>query len=225
MIDRPTSLVVHGLHRPMVNLALFALAREANPNLVWMELRLVGEPPHPGDPVGLGWVPESQRVTIDRLDAMRPNEVFAGPAFSDLILDRPPDDTIDRLLDFLTLPEASQQLIASRPVGSAPGLVAVADAHRLISSYPSALLGPVLAAHRAAGYSLFVGYTEVPCPAFDAFDYRVVIEGDRLEDWPRARVVCEHGDERGTLRTGASYRLSELPFLERTFRLAAAAAV
>ena len=156
----PTSLIVYGPSLSVVNLTLYAFAHAANPKFLWVNIRARNEPIFAGDPAALGWVPREQLLTFDRPEALRPNATVAAAAVSQLIAADEPTTSLNRLLEFVQLPDFTQCLLAEKPSDGRPGLLAVPNTHALTSTFTTTRVEAIIDAHVQAGYSLFVGYPE-----------------------------------------------------------------
>src|SRR5208282_2537111 len=154
--ETPTSAIVYGTSRPLVNLLLYALAEEANASFHWLDIRPSGEAPPELDPARLGWIDERRVWTVDPLDALAPDNARANAALFELVREDEPPATLARLSDFLRLPERLQQILAEMASTGRPGVLAVANVHRTGKSFPDSTLVPILEAIAWAGYSLFV---------------------------------------------------------------------
>ncbi len=152
------SLIVYGPSLSVVNLTLYAFAHAANPKFLWVNIRARNEPIFAGDPAALGWVPREQLLTFDRPEAIRPNATVAAAAVSQLIAADEPTTSLNRLLEFVQLPDFTQCLLAEKPSDGRPGLLAVPNTHALTSTFTTTRVEAIIDAHVQAGYSLFVGY-------------------------------------------------------------------
>ncbi len=213
----PTSLFLYGESRPLVNLALFALAHAANPELLWVDVRVPGEERGVADPMSRGWVRPGRGIAIERLSELHPRPAVDGARLAELLRDEADRDRVAR---FLELPNVTQELLTRTPDPGRPGVVAVTNAHRLMAAYADQPLAPILDAHRSAGYSLFVGYADVPGPGRFGFDYSLRLDGEGLGSWHSAVLECERGAGSGPFAEGARTRLDRLPYLATTFRAA-----
>jgi hypothetical protein len=229
LTDRPASLFVHGPSPPVVNLTVFAFAQTANPSFVWVNIRVPGEPPDGGDPALLGWIPAERLKTFETAEAIRPGAGVSPAAIAKLIApDESPSD-LDRLRAFLCLPDFAQGLLAVRPGGGRPGLIAVPNVHPLADAISPAQVEAIVSTHLSAGYSLFAGYPErfagrrQPANSGrNAFDYVFWFEGTSISDWAESRLVCEKAPPGSAFHAGVEYPVVEVPFLSETFRQAQA---
>jgi len=214
---RAVSAFVYGPSRTMVGLTLYAFARATNPEFLWVEVRVPGEAPERSDPVALGWVPEGRLVSLDRRETLRSDRAASVAAIASLLHTEEPDDSFDRVAEFLRLPDPSQRILARPPSDGTPGVVAVTNAHRLMAAYCSNRVPAILSAHLSAGYSVFVGWAETAGEGRQQFDYVFRLDGESARDWRESTITCEKGDDTGILRVGHSVRLPRLTFLERVF--------
>ncbi len=220
LASRPTTLLLHGPSRRVVSLGLFALAQATHPHFLWVDIRLAGEPPAATDPTERGWVSSDRLVTIDELDRLRPNSGAKDLDVSKVLSREESTDSVGRLVSFLSLPEATQQLLTPAPAGPRPGLVAVTNTESLLGVYSPHQVGPILEAHRRAGYSLFIGYADTPGPGSRTFDYVLRIDPESPRRWAEGSLHCEKGLGTGPLRAGAIQPLPEIPFIADVFRRA-----
>ena len=217
---QPTTLFLYGPSRRVVSLGLFAFAQLADPRFLWVDICVAGEAPATTDPSDLGWVSSERLVQIDRLESLRPNSAAEDLNVAKLISAEESGDSVRHLISFLSLPEPTQELLTSPPVGRPPGLVAVTNTQRLMGVYSTAHVAPILEAHRRAGYSLFIGYAETPGPGRMAFDYVVRLDAESPRDWADSHLFCEKGSSSGPFRTGADLRIADVPFMADVFRRA-----
>jgi hypothetical protein len=215
LFERPCSLFVYGPSRPLVNLALFAFAHYTNPEFHWVEIGARSEPRPPCDPVRLGWIPESRLWRVDQPDVLRPNDAVAELPLAGLISPDEPVESLRQFVEFLRLPDQSQQLIASHLPNGHPGVVAVSDIDRVEGTFSSTDVDSILAVHRDAGFSVMVGNRGAPGPGRDVFDFVFRLQGDddRSDEWKKNQLVCEKGISSGPLRELRPVHLQEVPML------------
>jgi len=217
---RPVSAIVYGASRPLVHLALYALAHATNPEFVWVEVRVPGEIPHRLDPVTLGWVPQDRVITIDHTETQKADAAAPPSAISSMIAAEGSGLEFARVAEYLRLPDSCQRILSDGPADGQPGLVAVTDAQRLRAAYTPSRVPPLLSLHISAGYSIFIGFADAAGPDRMLFDYVFRLDGESAHEWRDSSLTCEKGDSSGPLRVGHSVRLPQIGFLEKTFERA-----
>lgn len=223
LFGRPNSVFVYGPSRPLVTLTLFALAEATTPEFQWVDIGVPGEERTAFDPVRLGWVPHERLWHIEHPDALRPDDLTANLALFGLIRSDEPAATLAHLTEFLRLPETSQRILATRPHDGRPGALAVTNAHRVMAAFPPSRVPPILAVHRAAGFSVFVGYSESAGPGRNLFDFVFRLDCDHIGEWRKGHLVCEKGIAAGPLRDGRPVALGSIPMLAEVFSRATSA--
>lgn len=215
LFDRPATVLLHGHPPPLVKLTLFALAARANPDYHWVEIGNHSEGNESIDPVVLGWVPNDQLFRVDRPERFGLNPDVTELSLSGMVRSDEPPELLANLTDFLRLPEVSQQILGGRSRGGRPGVVAVANAQLVRERFSADLVPSILAVHRNAGFSVFVGCDGTPPLHTTPFDFvfRVEDDGPLPRRWHEATLVCERGVMSGPLRNGRPMRLGEIPLL------------
>ncbi|HYA54313.1 MAG TPA: hypothetical protein VEG42_01760 [Thermoplasmata archaeon] len=215
MFRAPVNVLVYGPSRPLVNLAVYAIASEANPEFHWVEIASKQEPRMSCDPVRMGWVPERRLWVVDGLEALRPDETHGKLSLNSVIRSDEPAESLQQFIDFLRLPDRSQQIISSQVPDGHPGVVAVTNVHRARSVVATHLVPSILSAHQNAGFSVIVGSGGSPGSARDLFEYVFRLQGrDRFaRDWRTVEMVCEKGITSGPLRDSQPVVLAEIPLL------------
>lgn len=215
LFSRPSSVFVYGQSRALVNLTLFTLASATNPRFQWVEIALPkGERVAP-DPVQLGWIPEDQLWRVDQPEVLGPDERSADLPIFDMIRSDEAPETLALVAQFLRLSDTSQRILSTGPVDGRPGVVAITNAHRLEGSLAQDRVAPILAVHRAAGFSVLVAYSEAAGTGRSLFDFVFHLQGGSVDasDWPNCQLVCERGITTGPLRGGRPVGLAEIPML------------
>ena len=208
--DRPTMVLVHGPSRSLVNLALFAFSEVTTPRFQWVDVRVPGEERLPSDPVRLGWIPAERLWTADQPFALRPDDLGANLALYTLVRSDEPSASLVQLTEFLRLPELSQRILATRPKKGEPGVVAVPNAHRLMSAVPIDRVPAILGVHRSSGYSVYVGLAESPGAGAEPFDFVFEMDGESLPGWAQSHITCTKGIRTGPLREGHPVPLGDV---------------
>jgi hypothetical protein len=213
LFDRPTSLLVCGPSRSLVNLTLYAFAEATTPAFQWVDIQVPGEERLPWDPVRLGWIPDDRRWSIDHPSALRPDDLAANLALFALIRSDEPSPTLLQISEFLRLPEISQRILAARPLPGRPGVVAVPNAQRVVATFTAGEVPAILSVHRSAGYSVYVGYADAPGAGKVLFDYVFELDGESVSGWRESHVTCVKGILSGPLADGRPAALADIPLV------------
>ncbi|MCI4329956.1 MAG: hypothetical protein L3J80_03705 [Thermoplasmata archaeon] len=210
-------MFVYGPSRPLVNLALFALAEATTPQFQWLDICPPGEERQTVDPVRLGWVRDDQLWVVETACAFQSDPLSADPPVFSLIRSDEPAASVAVLREFVKLPETSQRILATPPPSNGPGVVAVPNAHRVMAKFPAAQIPSLIHAHHSAGFSVYVGYAKATGTGRTAFDFVFRLDGERPENWRSSRLSCEKGISAGPLRANRAVGLSELPIFASVF--------
>ncbi len=217
---RPGSTFLYGSSRELVNVLLFAAAREGNRTVHWLDIRTSREPTPALDPTALGWIDEDHLWTVDPAEALAPAPDRAGAALFEVVRKDEPPETLARLTDFLRLPARIQRILAEPPTEGAPRAIAVANADRARGAFPAATLPPILEAVAGAGYALLVGFDGPPPGGRHLFDTVVRVDGASVRRWTEATLVVERGRPWPGTPGGTRRPLPELPFAAEALRRA-----
>jgi hypothetical protein len=215
LFDRPNSVLVYGAHRSLVNLTLFGLATTTNPDFEWVEIEEAKDEPTSLDPVRLGWIPKDRLWLVDHPDALRPDDLSASLSLTRTIRSDEPPEILSQITEFLRLPDRSQRILATRPPLGRPGVVAIANAHRVERNFAASRVPSILTVHRNAGYSVLIGYGEMAGAGREVFDFVFHLDGhsQNVADWRENHLICERGITSGPLRSSRPVLLGEIPIL------------
>jgi hypothetical protein len=215
LFDRPNSVIVYGPSRPLVNLLLFALARSVNPDFAWVDIGSPKQERTPCDPVRLGWVPEDRLWLVNLPELVEPDTRSARLPLFEMIRSDESPEVLTHVTEFLRLPDISQRILSDRPSSDQPGVVAVANIHRVAAVFSSDRVPRILNLHREAGFSVLAGYAGLAGSGRDHFDYvfRVQGEDEGFLDWKKNQLVCERGISSGPLGGLRPVRLEEIPLV------------
>jgi hypothetical protein len=214
------SALIYGENRALVNLVLYALAEEANPRFRWLEVRSPEPSSSHWDPVQLGWIPEGRVWSTDPTDGLAPDRARTNAAIFELVRSDEAPATLQRLADFLRLPDSMQRIFAELTPASAPHLLAVANVDRIAGSFPESTLGPILDAMEWARCSLFAGFVGGNPPVHPRFTHVVRVAGTSPEHWQEAYLHFERESLFKGLRLGGVASPLDLPAVARVFRRA-----
>ncbi len=215
---RPLSLFVWGSHREANDLVAYALARELDPSLFWLE---VGEAPRrsaTSEPARLGWVPADHVYLAHDPEALAPRELPTR-GLHEYVRGDESASRLDALSGFLRLPNVVQEIVSRAPPAPRPCAVVFANAERAPallrrSDGPSLV---ILEALREASVSVVVSYTgRAPV---DRLGFDVVLRMDvpGLSSWHEAQFTCERTFAHGPFHVGETARLSSVPAFVSTF--------
>jgi hypothetical protein len=214
------SALVYGSDRDLVNLVLYALADEVSPRFRWLEVRTPDEPSSAWDPVRMGWIGPERVWSIDAVEGLALDHVRANAAIFELVRSDEPPVTLQRLADFLRLPETMQRIVGELSPASAPHLLAVANADRVAGSIPDSTLGPILDALEWARCSLFAGFVGPNPPANAHFSHVVRVAGGSPARWQETQLYFEREALFEGSRLGGAASPLDLPAVARVFRRA-----
>jgi hypothetical protein len=214
------SAIVYGGSRPLVNLVLYALGSNANPRLLWLDVRPKSEPRSQWDPVRMGWLDERRVWSAEPDRALAPDAASERVAIFDVVRADEPPAMLARLAEFLRLPPTIQEILAEMPPSGHTNVLAVANVDRISGSFPAQTLAPILSAFAWARCSLYVGFAGTTPPAVAPFSHVVRVEGSSPANWRDGQVHFEKGQFTDGPAAGTSLAIGQLPYLERVFRQA-----
>jgi hypothetical protein len=208
IFGRPTSVILCGQNRPLLNWLVYALASKTDPGFIWTDVRLEGEVLAEVDPLGRGL------VSPDRLNVVYPRELApndpASRSVPEVGIDRPtPPPTVRRIGDFLRLPLHTQRLLAGAPKGGQPIVLALSNAQRMVALYPAETVAPVIRTIVEAGAILFVTFADAPPEGRFAFETVIHVEGESPRRWKEAMLWVEKAPPDGPLPRDARCPLPE----------------
>jgi len=209
IFSRPTSVILCGSNRPLLNWVVYALASATDPKFIWTDVRLGDEVLADVDPLARNLVPPD-RLAVVYPSVLVPNDAAANMAIAGVVRDNQPSDGIRRLLDFIRLPLPTQRLLSGVLSRDRPIVLVLSDAHHLVTFYPTEVVAPVIQAVVEAGAILFVTFAGAPPESRQAFETILHVEGNDPKAWRRTTLRVEKGPLAGPLRTGSDHLLGEL---------------
>jgi hypothetical protein len=214
--QRPTSVAIHGSDRPLVNWVMYAMLVRANPNFIWTDIRLPDEVLDPLDPLARQVVPKRQ-LSVIRPEALqrKPDPASTLPS---VIHPDEPGETKERLLNFLQLPEHTQDLISRFPNEGLVPVFGLSNAHRIIALFPPETIRPTLRGILDSGTSLILTWADALPGSVREFDFVLGIEGLGPQSWRSTTLTCDRGDSSGPIRAGKRFRLGDLPPIAEVLR-------
>jgi hypothetical protein len=209
MFGHPTSVLLCGSSRSLLNWAAYAFALTEVPEFTWVDVRHRGQAPAAGGPLACNMVPPEQLHVLETTDLPR-NDAVSNMAIAGVIrTDEPPDD-VRLLVDFLRLPSRIQELLSSARTEGRPRMLVVSNAHRMATYYPAEAVAPVVRAVVKTGAILFMTFADAPSEGHEAFETILYLEGNDPKEWKRAILRAAKGPLDGPFQTGSEYRLVEL---------------
>ncbi|HYK93594.1 MAG TPA: hypothetical protein VEY07_06090 [Thermoplasmata archaeon] len=210
--DRPTSVIICGSDRPLLNWIAFALAGCVDPRFAWTDVQMEGEQLDPLDPLSRHLIPPARFDSVTPFQ-MGAEVVPAGISPEKLIRPDERGETVRHLADFIRLPAHTQERISQIPSGHEPAVLVLSNGHRLVALYPSASVGRAVGAIVSAGATLIMTFADAPPAGRLAFSAVVHVSGRGMADWREATLRVEKGGPVDGVRAGSSRPLGELPTL------------
>jgi len=205
---------VYGPDRRTLLHVAFALAKVNDPNPYWIDLRGAEREGEPGDPVGLGRIPDDHVYVVSETDA-RPEDAEANMALWTVVRSDEPKSLTTTFIDFLRLPRPVQEAVSrSKADGRRPVFV-IANSDRVRSYYPAAAAGvrPIIDAMLRAGVIPIFAAVGPPGAGRWAFDFVFEIRADPGQDRRRGSLVCERAPPGLSVATGQVLPFASVPGL------------
>lgn len=211
VFDRPTSVIVFGSDRPLLDWVAFVLASSNDPEFVWTDVRFPGQDPGKEDPMTRAVIPP-ERLTVRRPSELTLNDQSANVAVSAVIRsDEPPED-LRRLVDFLRLPTPTQQVLSGPRSSRRRSVVVLSNAHRLAALYPGAeTVARTVRTILESDTVLVMTFADAPSDARFGFETILHVDGSLRDGWRRATLRVERAASDGPFRAGTQAPLGELP--------------
>jgi len=210
---RAASVLVHGSSRDLVNLVTFALVEGVGAEFSWIDVRIGHQPPAGQNPVSLGYIPSERLVVVHQLHEMAPHRI--EPESVRAVIRPEPRDSLSELSQFVRLPRPVQLALAKTVPGERPGVLVVANAHRLIALYDAATVPELLREVTGLGASIFVSFADEPPTRRSAFDFVLFVEGAGPAGWAEATVEFERTSGPGAPAPGTRLPLGGFEPLRR----------
>jgi len=194
----------------MLNWTAYAIAQQTDPRFRWVDVREPGQEPKPTDVLSRQVVP-SDRLSTRATSELIPNEAEARIEVTSVIRSDEPPRNVKRLLEFLRLPAATQQMLESTPPSEEPHVVVLSNGHRVVAHYPSAeAVEPTIRAICESGITFLMTFADDPPRGRFAFDNVIRVDGRFSEGWRGATLTVEKWSRGEALRPGSVVRLGEL---------------
>lgn len=212
------SVYLWGSSRPGVNLVLYAMAGQIDPEFAWLQVSDRGATDAVDRLLMEGW----KRPRLDPV-AMRAEELLPGPDLSPSFLRRlfdEPERTneMEQLRDFVTLPPLVQKVVSRHVPQRGAKVLAIPNADRLTDLYAGRPfeLESLLRVLEETSVSLLVGRPDGPGPLRTLFHYVLEVRVPDLESWPEGLLIVEHAPENLDF-VGQAFSLGQLPWAEELF--------
>ncbi|MGA7846363.1 MAG: hypothetical protein WCB18_04645 [Thermoplasmata archaeon] len=213
---RAVAILVWGASRPIVNRVVFSMVRSLDAMPLWLEVSERGEKP---EPLREGWVPPERLFVSERPEDLEPARAAGNLALWGVVRSDEPATLLARLTDFVRLPPLVQEVLGGATPTSRLRALAVGNADRvapLFRERPEELQWLVNYL-RESSLCLIVGGTIAPGAGRGSFDSEFHVEGQSMEAWSEATVVCDRSRIGGYYPIGRPRALSKIPGLADLF--------
>ena len=209
LFPNPTSVIICGSSRPLLNWVAFALASVSDPEFHWTDVRISGEVPTPDDLFSRDLIPP-ERLHLVAPRELTPDDATANVAVSAVIRDEETPEELRRVVEFLRLPPQTQQLLAETQSKGFPRVVVLSNGHRLLALYPEVgVVAPTVRAIVNAGVALIMTFADAPPGGRVAFDTVLHLEGQDPKNWRQAKLRVEKAPSTSVFRSGSEVRLAD----------------
>jgi hypothetical protein len=202
-------VIILGSDRRLLNWVAYAFASATDRHFLWVDVRSMGEVRADPDPLSRNLVPEHQFAAVRAVD-LAPSDARANVAISGVVRDDETPENLQRLMDFLRLPERTQAALSTVVVGGGPSVVVLSNAHRLGAFYPVEIVPPLLRAIKESGATVIMTFADAPNEGRFAFDMVLHLEGSDPAAWRQAVLRVEKGSASGPFPTGSTCRLADV---------------
>jgi hypothetical protein len=194
MMERPTSIVISGRSRLLVQLVAYAFAERIDPSFFWMEISPMGATPDPEDGKIVSLLPAERVRWIQHIMEVYPDPAVANISLFAVVREDTPGDELSQLADFLTLPPPLQQIVSRIGTQDRPDVIVVANGERLGEEYPFRQIDPrrVVATLKRENVSLVLALRARPFEVISsAFDAAFRIESTHAAHPLGSRLIAE----------------------------------
>ena len=209
LFPNPTSVIICGSNRPLLNWVAYALAVSSDPNLHWTDVRISGEVLSRDDLLMRDRIPP-ERLHLVAPRELAPDDATANVAVSAVIRDEDTPEELRRVVEFLRLPPPTQQLLAETPSEGVPRVVVLSNGHRLLALYPEiGVVAPTVRAIVGSGVVFIMTFADAPPGGRVAFDTVLQLEGQDPGSWRDATLRVEKTPSTSVFRSGSEVRLAD----------------
>ena len=207
----PTSTIVWGDDRSLLNWLAYALAVVTDPEFTWTDVRYPGQVLPETDPLARNLIPPD-RLNVVRTTDLIPDDAAANAAVSAVIRpDESPDD-VQRVIDFLRLPATTQRVLERPRPGGQAKVAVLSNGHRIVAIYPTPdVVDPTLRAIVASNTILIMTFADAGPEGRFRFENVLNLEGTVRDGWRSATLTVEKWGPGGPFEAGAKHRLADLP--------------
>lgn len=211
LFPTPTSVIIIGDSRPLLNWVAYALASLSDPGFHWTDVRLQGEAPTPDDILSRGLIPPN-RLSVVSPPELRPDDATANMAVSAVIRDDETPENVRRAVEFLRLPAQTQDVLSRGSLEGPPRVVVLSNGHRLVAIYSdTATVTPTVKAIVGAGAVLIMTFADAAPEGRAAFDVILHLSGNNALAWKHAALRVEKSTSTSAFRAGTEIRLVDFP--------------
>ncbi|HYA69978.1 MAG TPA: hypothetical protein VEH28_01235 [Thermoplasmata archaeon] len=206
----PTSVLVWGDDRSLLNWVAYALASVTDPEFHWTDVRYPDQAVSATDPLARGRIPPN-RLSVVETRELAPNDASANVAVSAVIRSDEIPDNVQRVLDFLRLPTITQRVLEQTPPEGRPRVVVLSNGHRITAFYPTPdVIDPTLRAIVGANTILIMTFGDAGPGGRFRFDNVLHLEGSVRDGWRSASLMVEKWVPGGPFEKGTTHQLADL---------------
>jgi len=206
--QRPTSVFLHGVSRPLLNWVLYVMLVRSGPNFYWTDIRLPEEALDPLDPLARNVVP-SHRLSVILPEDLRQSTPPESALASMIQPDEAPE-SVRKVAAFLRLPAHTQDLIARETKAGRISVFGLSNVHRSAALYSGESVRSTVRTIHESGASLIMTWADALPAGSRYFDFVIEVSGVRPKEWKESTLRCVHGDSTGPVRAGITLKLGNL---------------
>jgi hypothetical protein len=206
----PTSAIIWGDDRSLLNWVAYAMASVTDPEFHWTDVRYSDQAVSATDPVARGRIP-TDRLYVVETQELAPDDATANMAVSAIIRSDEPPASIQRVIEFLRLPVATQRVLEQTPREGPPRVAVLSNGHRISALYPTpAVIDPTIRAIVGANTILIMTFGDAGPGGRFRFDDVLHVDGSIRDGWRRAMLSVEKWTPGGPFEVGTTLPLVDL---------------
>jgi len=198
---RPTSAILCGANRSLLNWVAYGLAASEGREFVWTNVELDGEVMEDSDLLSKDLIPRDRFLTV-RPNTLVRDEFAGNVALGGLVRTDEPTEAIRRFADFLRLPLHTQAVISRLPRTGPPVVLVLSNVQRMAALYPTEAVAPTVRSIVESGASLLLTWADAPSKGRFAFENVLHLRGSEPSAWREAVLRVEQASPDGPLRAG-----------------------